>query len=79
MKTTEPTIGRQPLTGWASRLPTATLDLRGRHEKPTLAQKVESIRRKENLELLIDLESIAWFPGGETGLIVGKYEGFRVG
>jgi hypothetical protein len=51
MKTTEPTIGKHPLTGWSSRLPTATLDLRGRHEKPTLAQKVEAIRQAQDAEL----------------------------
>jgi hypothetical protein len=69
MKTTEPTIGKDPLTGWSSRLPTATLDLRGRHEKPTLAQKVEEIRRREALDLEIDLDSIAWLPA--SGIRVG--------
>jgi hypothetical protein len=69
MKTTEPTIGHQPLTGWATRLPTATLDLRGKHVKPTLAQKVATIRASElgEFEIRDGAGRLVWANGAKVG------------
>ena len=71
MKTTEPTIGKQPLTGWSSRLPTATLDLRGRHEQPTIASRLSTIRALEDAAFEQRLEKIAWLKSLGSPMRVG--------